>query len=180
MSYERSPEEVELRPTLDNRTESDRALLPHTDYGRRHSISSNNSDTPQSIPHGLSTATKSYSLANATEIDQTLRQRKRAPANDADLSGVHTFLRSVGLKVLSSGKRRGHRRHQPVQDEPPKPAIIQSRTIAITRTGVHILPVFATVFLICFNAVGFLNGPEISTSATFFLQLVSKFHVSNF
>jgi hypothetical protein len=161
-----------------NETKAIRLSFLTQNMCRRHSISSENSDTPESDPQGVSTATKSYSLVNALEVDQTLRQRKRAHPDNIDLSGTHTFLRSVGLKVLSSGKRRLHRRHEPVPDEPPKPAIVQSRYIALTRTGVRILPVFTTTFLIRFNAGGFLNGPEISTPATFFLQLLSKFHVS--
>ncbi|KAF2689387.1 hypothetical protein K458DRAFT_127236 [Lentithecium fluviatile CBS 122367] len=33
-----------------------------------------------------------------------------------------------------------------------------------------------TVFLFVFNAIGYLNGPEISKSANFALQIASKLH----
>ncbi|KAF2279691.1 uncharacterized protein EI97DRAFT_455902 [Westerdykella ornata] len=115
--------------------------------------------------------------------------RQISPHNDDEKSGLrrrnhnatHTsptrsLLRSVGLKIVTSGNRIRRRPQQRATGEPPKVVESRSLILALTRTGAHILPVSATVFLICFNAIGFLNGPDISTAANFTLQLAAKFY----
>jgi hypothetical protein len=96
------------------------------------------------------------------------------------LRRLDTLLRSVGLKVLSSGKRFKDRRRSKSSVEEPKVVESRSLLIAITRTGVHLLPICVTVFIIAFNVIGYLNGPDISGTANFALQVASKLHVRLF
>jgi hypothetical protein len=66
----------------------------------------------------------------------------------------------------------------PLKPEEEKKVLVStSRRISFTRVGAHLLPASITIFLIGFNAFGFLNGPQITTPAAFFLQVASKFHV---
>lgn len=120
---------------------------------------------------GNSTSVREFSTFEVEE-NQGLRRRVR-PSNE---SPSHTFLRSVGLKVLSSGERlKRHRKLHPTEEQ-PKVVESQSLVIAITRIGAHLLPILITVFLLLFNAIGFLNGPAITTPAEFALQVASKLH----
>ncbi|KAH8731760.1 hypothetical protein GQ44DRAFT_821920 [Phaeosphaeriaceae sp. PMI808] len=79
-----------------------------------------------------------------------------------------SFLRSVGLKTLIFPKRS--------YQESEKIIISGSWLIALTRAGVHILPISITLFLFVFNGTNFLNGPKVSNLASFFLQVAAKIH----
>ncbi len=95
-------------------------------------------------------------------------QRKRQSA-----SGVKSLLRSAGLKVLAAGKP--FRRRE--QKEEKKVLVSKSRYIAIARLGAHIFPMLITSFMIVFNAVGLMNGPEINSISKLILQVAAKIHV---
>lgn len=91
-----------------------------------------------------------------------------------------SFFRSVGLKALTDGFKSVKTKisYSPLEEK--KVIVSTSRWIALSRTGVHLLPVSISIFLIVFNSIEFPNGPEISSVATFFLQVVAKFHVGPF
>jgi hypothetical protein len=103
-------------------------------------------------------------------VEPAPRRRKN------DVPATQSFLRSVGLKALTTRsplKRNGRSSRK----EEKKVLVSSSRRISFTRVGAHLLPASITIFLIGFNAFGFLNGPQITTPAAFFLQVASKFHV---
>lgn len=85
-----------------------------------------------------------------------------------------SFLRSVGLKVLTSIRYSG-----PGKADKPKVIVSQSLRIALTRAGVHIFPITITCFLLLLNGVVLLNGPDVTTNTLFGLQVVAKLHVSS-
>jgi hypothetical protein len=110
----------------------------------------------------------------------------RVSAKDVNL--FRAFLRSVGLKFLASYGRGGKFviprftlrifRNAPYTGELPKVILDGKRSIALVRAGVHILPFVITLFLVLFNGNKLLNGPQISGTAIFALQVAAKLHVS--
>lgn len=89
------------------------------------------------------------------------------------------FCRSVGLNILLLRNLLGFGRST-TRRENEKVLVSTSRRISFVRTAVHLPPIIITLFLLLWNGIGFLNGGQITTSATFFLQLLAKLHVRVF
>ncbi|KAF2444320.1 hypothetical protein P171DRAFT_494611 [Karstenula rhodostoma CBS 690.94] len=77
-----------------------------------------------------------------------------------------SFLRSVGLKLLVFSS----------EGEKQKEVVSDSRWIAFTRAGVHILPITFSALLIGLNDGELLNGPMMNTFMTLVLQVLAKLH----
>lgn len=95
----------------------------------------------------------------------------------AQFSAWTTFVRSIGLKATINLVRTFTRSAVRKPEEEQKVVFSDSRGIALSRLGVHFLPLSASIFAIGFNVVGFPNGPNISSAATLFLQVTAKLHV---
>lgn len=122
---------------------------------------------PAAFPSQKESAS-STAISPGSRASSSTNKRKRQSA-----SGVKSLLRSAGLKVLAVGKPFKRRE----QKEERKVLVSKSRYIAIARLGAHILPILITSFIIVFNAVGVLNGPDINSISRLSLQLASKVHV---
>lgn len=122
---------------------------------------------PAALPSQKESAS-SAAISLGSRGSSNTNQRRRQSA-----SGVKSLLRSAGLKVLAVGKP--FRRRE--QKEERKVLVSNSRYIAIARLGAHILPILNTSFIIAFNAVGLLNGPDINSISKLSLQVASKIHV---
>lgn len=62
-----------------------------------------------------------------------------------------TFIRSVGLGIATITKGQ----------EGAKVLVVQSRRVALSRCGVHILPSVVSVILITFNLLGYFIGTQL-------------------
>ena len=122
---------------------------------------------PSPGPGPISTSGAERPRADASNV------RKRIKSESA----TRSLLRSVGLKAVSASTWLKQAKPK-ARSEQKKIVVTTSQRIALTRITVHILPVTITIFLIAFNAVELLNSPNITTVATFFLQVAAKFHVS--
>lgn len=97
--------------------------------------------------------------------------------NKTHVSTWDTFLRAIGLKVLLVRNRLGFGKNQNREEE-EKVLVSTPRKIALIHSAVHLPSVIITIFLILWNTIEFLYGPQITASFTFALQLLAKIHVS--
>lgn len=134
-----------------------------------------------STAHNVQTGNRSPVVGTTELTNSSARHAVAGPDNSPPpdpcqppkLPAFTYFLRSVGLKVIASTQ---YTRKLGVKREEKKPVIITSRRLALAKAGVHLVPCLITVFLIGFNAGGFVNGPEISIVSRYFLQIASKLH----
>lgn len=88
--------------------------------------------------------------------------------------------RDTGLKAAEEKCRALKSKVPYCSPETEKVIIHTSKRKIVRRGAVHILPICLSTLLIALCAVQILNGPQISTAASFFLQVGAKFHVCVF
>ena len=88
------------------------------------------------------------------------------------------FLRSIGLRIISF--EIPSRKHKP---EDKKVVINMSVWVALSRCGVHIIPLLGTITLLWFNVHGFFIGASLAGPRSWsnsvkleFLQFAAKAH----
>lgn len=142
--------------------------------------------TPQSTPSPapkpqLSSPMGTPALPVVTTSRPNSRNSHQTGGSHRDSKHVQpfrSFLRAVGLKIFISRRQSKQPPEKCNKKENPKIIVSPSRLIAFTRAGVHILPITITLFLLLFNGIELLNGPDMTTTALFGLQVAAKFHVS--
>lgn len=170
----RSLDDIELRPVSPPAVQTDEAHPDSPLLEPRLRTSPSHSPLSTQIPQN---SRQSFSIQSATLGNNNESPKSGQKHASSYESRIRSFFRSIGLKIIFSGRRLKFQHSKAGFEEQPKIVESDSLSMAIVRTSVHILPGVTTIFLICFNAVGFLNGPSITGGAQFFLQLLAKFHV---